>query len=253
MLTVPMILISHPIVLHFTVVLEGDGSFAGCIGTSVGEDFSWQQTDYTMDTAGTTTWLFSAAATGDIVQIGIWGIGGSAVGIQSVSIEVTGLGEASTEYSQAKQLLYEPQNIVFRPSTYCSNFTPGDTITLSAVLYSDQLYNGSLCASSQNGAWNQSGKIECENGSSTWTLTVSNAADYAELQIWWMSGSKLAVKSISVSVVAKGNNNSNSSGGSSNPSTSRSSSSSKSNHSSDDDANPDPNGIVFTGSFSIDN
>ena len=228
--------------ISVTAVLEGDGSFTGCIGTSVGEDFSWVQNDYTMDSAGTTTWNFSAAATGDIVQIGIWYIGGSAVGIQSVSIEVTSLGEASLEYSLATQLLLEPQNIVFHPSSYCSNFTPGDTIVISADIYSDQLYNGSLCASSQNGAWNQSGKIECENGSSTWTLTVANAADYAELQIWWMSGPKLAIKSISVTVIAKGSTSSGSS---------NSNSSQTNNSSSDGKSTLPDSGIAFSGNFEI--
>lgn len=187
-----------------TVTVESDGEFSGSLGMTVGSNYTWKQNDYQKG-AGTHTFSISGESTGEIVQLGIWYVGGSAVGVKSVSVKVDkkGASSSSGDYSGIYTIA-SPKNITINPSSYCSDYEEGDTISISVKLFSEEYYNGTVGMSDRDGNWKQAGTKECNGGTSTWSLTVSNSAGSAELQVWWMNGKKLAVKSISVSIVEKG-------------------------------------------------
>ncbi|MBQ7944350.1 MAG: hypothetical protein IJ326_09850 [Lachnospiraceae bacterium] len=189
-----------------SVTVESDGDFSGSLGMTTGSNYAWKQNDYEKG-AGTHTFSVSGEATGDSAQLGIWYVGGSSVGVKSVSVSIdkkaSNNSSTSGNYSGVK-VISGPTNIKIDPSSYCSDYAEGDTVKITATLYSEEYFNGTIGMSDRNGNWKQAGTKECNGGTTTWSLTVSDSAGTAELQVWWMNGNKLAVKSISVSVVEKG-------------------------------------------------
>ena len=105
--------------VRITVTLESDGEFTGCMGTCVGGNYEWTQTEYEAET-GISTWTLDIAPVIDSVQLGIWYIGGTAVGIVDIDVEILKWGY---QHKEVKGLLYtsasKGDTYHFMPSDYC--------------------------------------------------------------------------------------------------------------------------------------
>ncbi len=185
--------------VRVTVVYECDGGTNGAFGTCVGSNYAWTTSNWSTDNYGTYTASFEVTPSIDNVQFQIYYVGGSAIGIKSVSVAVT-----ASPYSGIA-IMSTGSKHVASIASLCPGVEDGDTVRLSATLYSGDYFNGCIGGSNSNEAWiNTSG--ECSNGESTWSVTISNvdADAAAEVQVWWSNSGKVALKSLTGTIVAKG-------------------------------------------------
>ena len=183
--------------IRVTVELESDGAFNGCMGTCVGNTYAWQQTEYNSGT-GISTWVLEVAPTADLVQIGLWWLDGSAVGIRSINVDITYWGYKHDKivgeiYTAEGGDVYE-----FKPSDYCE-FEDGDIITIEAELWSNEVFNGRLFVSDASGKTEKlMTKFDRNGGTVVASLVLeANKDDVAKIEFWW-ANSKVALNKINV-------------------------------------------------------
>ena len=184
--------------VRVTVVYECDGGANGAFGTCVGSNYDWTTSGWSTDNYGTHTTSFEATPSIDNVQFQIYYVGGSALGIKSVSVAVV-----ASPYSGT--LLAQGANHSVSISSLCPGVEDGDTVRLSATLYSGDVYNGCIGGSDAEEKW-VSSNGESSGGESTWSVTISNVDADADVQvqIWWTNTGKVALKSLTGTIVAKG-------------------------------------------------
>ena len=182
--------------IRITATLESDGEFTGSMGTSVGDNYEWTQTEYESDT-GISTWVLDISPVIDSVQLGIWYIGGTAVGVVDIDIEILKWGY---QHVDIKGLIYTSTQkndvYTFKPSDYC-DFEDGDIITIQVGLDSNEVYNGCVSVNDVNGT-NRSSNYSSNGGSVTCELVVeASTKEEAKIEFWWMN-TKVALNSITV-------------------------------------------------------
>ena len=77
------------------VKMESDGGFLGCFGTCVGSDYAWHMEEYKSEVGEPITVKFEITPSIDTLQFQTWWMGGTKVGISSVSITTVGKTTAS--------------------------------------------------------------------------------------------------------------------------------------------------------------
>ncbi len=182
--------------IRITATLESDGEFTGSMGTSVGGNYEWTQTEYESDT-GISTWVLDVSPAIDMVQLGIWYIGGTAVGVVDIDIEILDWGY---QHVDVKGLIYtstEKNDVyTFMPSDYC-DFEDGDIITIRVELDSNEVYNGCISVNDINGT-SRSTNYSSNGGTVICELVVeASTKEEAKIEFWWMN-TKVALNSITV-------------------------------------------------------
>ena len=182
--------------IRITVTLESDGEFTGSLGTAVGGNYEWTQTEYESDT-GISTWVLDISPVIDSVQLGVWYIGGTAVGVLDIDIEIQKWGY---QHEEVRGLLYtstsKNDSYPFMPSDYCE-FEDGDVITIRVELYSNDIYNGCVGVNDVNGTY-RSANYNSNGGAVVCELVVAaSTKEEAKIEFWWMNG-KVALNSITV-------------------------------------------------------
>lgn len=76
------------------VKMESDASFLGCFGTCVGSDYAWHMEEYKSEVGEPITVKFEITPSIDTLQFQIWWMGGTKVGVSSVSITTVGKAAA---------------------------------------------------------------------------------------------------------------------------------------------------------------
>ncbi|MCI9074054.1 MAG: hypothetical protein HFH80_14920, partial [Lachnospiraceae bacterium] len=182
--------------IRITVTLESDGEFTGSLGTAVGDDYQWTQTEYESDT-GISTWVLDISPVIDSVQLGVWYIGGTAVGVLDIDVQIQKWGY---QHEEVRGLLYtstsKNDSYPFMPSDYC-DFEDGDIITIRVELYSNDVYNGCVGVNDVNGTY-RSANYNSNGGAVVCELVVeASTREEARIEFWWMNG-KVALNSITV-------------------------------------------------------
>lgn len=77
------------------VEMESDGGFLGCFGTCVGSEYAWHMEEYKSEVGEPITAKFEITPSIDTLQFQTWWMGGTKVGISSVSITTVGKSTAS--------------------------------------------------------------------------------------------------------------------------------------------------------------
>ena len=92
----------------------------------------------------------------------------------------------------------EPTSFKIYPNAFNSAFIPFRTITLTVVMESNADFGGCLGTCVNNWVWSMPTFVSDENNQATVTWYLTPWLDNIEFQIWWMSGSQLGIKSITV-------------------------------------------------------
>ena len=178
-----------------TVTFESDGEFNGCMGTCVGSNYDWKQVEYSSET-GLSTWQLQISPVVDMVQVGIWWIGGTAVGIVDIDVDITYWGYQHHVTTGALYTATQKGDVyTFNPSDYC-DYEEGDVITITAAFNSNDVYNGCLKMKDANGAVKQAG-FESNGGVTTCSLVLAGSKEDAEIDFWWMN-TRVGLDSITV-------------------------------------------------------
>ncbi|MCQ2539509.1 MAG: hypothetical protein MJ114_03575 [Acetatifactor sp.] len=195
--------------IAISVTMESTAQFKGCLGATQGKDYAWDQHDYSSADGSKVSVGTTVTTYADTFQLQVWYSQAGSVGA-NISVTKVADGEGSAGYAGALQLIAGPVRsntaVDYNPSKYCPDFEEGDTISVSVTLFSASFFNGCLGMADATGKkenWHQTAYEASNGGTTTVSLTVGPAADYGQIQFWW-SNEDVAIKSISVSIVKKG-------------------------------------------------
>ncbi len=152
---------------------------------------------------------YDAATIYDFISTGISAAGGGSAQIVSNTSEtytVTNISVVvATEDSDDVVYTYTAaENFVITDySTYLTDsYSSGDTLTITAVLESDGYFNGTVGANGSDGWGSISDGYESSDGSevtATYSFVVGSE-EYAEVQVWYMSGTYVNLTSLTIDV-----------------------------------------------------
>ncbi len=92
------------------------------------------------------------------------------------------------------------QPFIIYPAAYSSDWALGSTVTVTVEMESNSGFSGCLSTSAGNWAWYAATYESDENNTATVTCTATPIIDTFELQVWWMGGTQIGIKSITVDV-----------------------------------------------------
>ncbi len=181
--------------IKVTVELESDGAFNGCMATCVGDNYAWEQTEMSGE-AGTTTWTMTVAPTADLIQIAVWWIDGTAVGIKDIKIDMVKWGyQHRNVVGDIYTSTSTDNDYTFKPSDYC-DYNDGDIITIEVGLDSNDIYNGCVRMTDVNGV-SRTANFESRGTAIPTLVLQANKDTEATIDFWWMN-TKVAVNTIKV-------------------------------------------------------
>ncbi len=184
-----------------SVNFESDGDFNGCLGASIGSKYEWKQKEITFAEAGSNTAKWTVKPSTDMVQVGIWWVGGTAVGIESVNVTIE---EEEIGITGDYMEIYTDPGVYEFPITAIHPwYKVGDTIEVIVQLESDGDVQGCLGTSvGWDYQWKQ---LECQSeepGCSTWIWQgIVPSSNYFQVGFWWIGGSAVGIKSIDVHIM----------------------------------------------------
>ncbi len=193
------------------VMLSGDGGFYGEIGGNVVNEveesgYKWTSGPGFTSNAGESVpieWTYVPA--GD-PQIQIWGMSGTVVYIDTITVSVT---ESSGEQEEHLGTIHSTaENYPISLSENCEGYQGGDEVTVSVTLSGDGGFNGGLCGNKVDETadsgyqWdNESGLFTSIAGESVTVEWTYVPAGDPQIQIWSMNNATTVVYIDSVSVV----------------------------------------------------
>lgn len=204
-----------------TVKLTSDAFFNGIIGGD--SNGTWTTTGQQDCNGGTTTWTLDLTPMTGKPQVQVWWMNGATVTIDEITVTPKNAGEPGGNepggnepggnepgdasihtFRHGTQANKSDGDFAINPATYCSNYEEGKDYTITVKLSSDGYCNGIIGASSTSSyTWTPSAQQECNGGTATWTLEVTEMYGNPQVQIWWMNDDCTYVKIDEITVTAK--------------------------------------------------
>ncbi len=95
-------------------------------------------------------------------------------------------------------LLTEPTTIGIYPNDYCLGCNPGTTMYITVEMESNGPFGGCMGVCVNNWAWQPNEFSSDSDNKCTLELFITPFQDCFQFQIWWMGGTQLGIKSITV-------------------------------------------------------